>query len=269
MVLLGFAAYVFLAFRQQRELLHGAGGRLPGCRARPEGGLRRDCKRRTDQVLLAMGGMLPMRSEYVAFPTRLARAAYIAARFRPFLSGSVLDVGCGEAALRGLLPGIHYTGVDVSGNPDIRLNLEDPAGLPFGDGSFECVVCSDVLEHLDSLHRVFGELVRVARRHLVVSLPNNWCNARRPIERGKGAIGHYGLPLDPPADRHRWFFGISEAADFIRGQAGTYPITIVELHATEKPRLLAVRASRRLLYPSRERYLNRYAHTLWAVLEKK
>lgn len=210
-----------------------------------------------------------MRVEYVSFPGRPGRASYIATRFRRFLKGSVLDVGCGKATLRDLLPDVDYIGLDIDGDPDITLDLERADALPFDDGSFDCVVCADVLEHLDNLHHVLGELVRVAGGHIIISLPNNWANARRPIARGKGSIGHYGLPADPSRDRHKWFFGLSEAIAFVRAQQGRHGLAIVELHVTEKPRPWLVRGVRRLRYPSRERYLNRYARTLWAVLEKR
>ena len=141
--------------------------------------------------------------------------------------------------------------------------------LPFDDESFDCVACLDVLEHLDNLHRVFAELVRTTRKYIVISLPNNWANARRPVERGAARIGHYGLPADAPEDRHKWFFSLSEAMDFIEGQKEKHPITVVAACATEKPRPLLVRSLRRLRYGRRERYLNRYAHTLWVVLEKR
>jgi 2-polyprenyl-3-methyl-5-hydroxy-6-metoxy-1,4-benzoquinol methylase len=210
-----------------------------------------------------------MRVEYISFASRSARSKYIANRFKRFLAGKILDVGCDKAVLRKLLPGVDYTGVDVAGDPDIRLNIEDVSNLPFDDGSFDCVVCSDVLEHLDNLHQIFGELIRVARKYVIISLPNNWSNARIPIARGKGSFGHYGLPIDPPQDRHKWFFAASEATNFLRAQVRKYAISILEIHATEKPRLLLARALRRLLYPSQECYLNRYAHTIWVVFEKK
>ena len=63
-----------------------------------------------------------------------------------------LDVGCDEALLKTLLaPDIKYTGIDVAGKPDIVLNLEKIERLPFDDSTFDCVICSDVLEHLDKL----------------------------------------------------------------------------------------------------------------------
>jgi SAM-dependent methyltransferase len=167
-----------------------------------------------------------------------------------------------------LLPGAEYTGIDVGGAPDLVINLEKVDRLPFPDRSFDCVVCADVLEHLDNLHHSFGELVRVSSRHIVLSLPNNWANARRPVSRGKGAIGHYGLSVDPLPDRHKWFFSLLEAAEFIEGQALKHGLTIAELYAMEKPRPAVVRLVRKLLNGSQMRYLNRYAHTLWSVLSR-
>jgi len=210
--------------------------------------------------------MLPV--ERVFFRTRLERAQFIAARLRGYFSGKVLDVGCDEAHLKTLLSLRDYVGIDVCGKPDLRLNLEQIARLPFSDAFFDCVICCEVLEHLENLHFIFSELVRVSRRYLIVSLPNNWGNARRPIERGRGSIGHYGLPLRAPPDRHKWFFGLSEAKEFLEGQAAENKLKVLEAFATVKPRHRLVSALRHLRFPNQLAYLNRYAHTYWTVLEK-
>lgn len=202
------------------------------------------------------------------FNERLDRSKFIASHLNKYVHGSVLDVGCDEAHLRTLVPGIRYTGIDVGGKPDIVVDLEAAPRLPFDDRAFDSVLCSDVLEHVDNLHRVFAELVRVTRQHLVISLPNNWTNARRAIERGKGAFAFYGLPPDKPRDRHKWFFGLTEARDFFYAQEARFPIRIVECFANEKERAAWVVAARRIRYPDSWRYLNRYAHTLWAVFER-
>jgi SAM-dependent methyltransferase len=209
-----------------------------------------------------------MHVEYVHFRDRASRSAYIARRFAALLAGRVLDVGCDQAVLRQLLSDVAYVGVDISGKPDLQLNLEQIERLPFDDASFDCVVCVDVLEHLDNLHAMFGELIRVAKRYVILALPNNWANARKPIGRGSGSLSKYGLPAEPPADRHKWFFSLSEAESFVQHQLGKYAVSMHTCHVTEKPRLRIIRAVRRLLYPSQMRYLNRYAHTLWVVLEK-
>ncbi len=209
-----------------------------------------------------------MKVDYVWFKTRDARSRYIADTFRPYLSGSLLDVGCDKALLKNLLGCEEYTGVDMGGTPDITLNLEEADGLPFDDASFDSVVCSDVLEHLDNLHAMFLELVRVTRKYLIISLPNCWGGARRPIARGKGGFGHYGLPFDKPVDRHKWFFSLSEGEAFLIEQAKRCSLNVVDIRTTEKPRPGLLRAIRRLGNMQQMNYLNRYAHTLWIVLEK-
>ena len=86
-----------------------------------------------------------LQTEYFHFPSREARSRYVAKRFQTYLSDSLLDVGCFEAPLRDILEGVEYTGIDVAGKPDVRLNLEDCTKLPFGTGEFHCVMCIDVL----------------------------------------------------------------------------------------------------------------------------
>src|SRR5688572_23346458 len=101
-----------------------------------------------------------LRTELATFSERRSRSEFVARRFAPYLPESVLDVGCYEAPLRDLLKGARYVGVDMAGKPDITLDLDSGAPLPFGDGEFRTVLCIEVLEHLEHLHAMFGELVR-------------------------------------------------------------------------------------------------------------
>lgn len=82
----------------------------------------------------------------------------------------VLDVGGAAGFLAALLPG----------TPVVTANLEPPADivwtggrLPFVAGAFDAVTSLDVLEHLPAPSRSehLHELVRVARRHVVVCCP--------------------------------------------------------------------------------------------------
>jgi len=207
-----------------------------------------------------------MKTHYISFGERQERSKYIARTFSKYLNNSLLDVGCDKAVLRDLLPIDDYLGIDFGGTPDLELNLEKIDRIPLDDNQYSTCVCSDVLEHLDNLHYVFSELVRVTNKYLIISLPNNWCNARRPIERGKGEMAHYGLPTERPKDRHKWFFGFTEARKFLEAQVAKYPLKIVDVIANDKPRNKIVRIVRKLRYPG-ERYLNRYAHTVWVVYE--
>ena len=205
---------------------------------------------------------------YVRFETRQDRPRYLARRFPEAVRGRVLDVGCDKAVLRDLCGPGQYVGIDFSPEADIHQDLMADARLPFPDRSFDGVVCSDVLEHLENLHELFGELVRVAKDHLLVTLPNNWNSARSRLRRGKGSIAHYGLPLEKPLDRHRWFFNFSEAEAFLRGQSQRHGFALVELCALERPRAPALRAVRRLLAGGAESYRNRYTHTIAAHLRR-
>jgi SAM-dependent methyltransferase len=205
--------------------------------------------------------------EQATFRERAERSRFVARRFGPYLHESVLDVGCYDAPLRGLLQGVRYVGVDIVGKPDLVVNLDTRDPLPFADASFHTVICIEVLEHLDNLHHVFDELARVSAAHVIVSLPNCWRDARRPIERGKGRFAHYGLPEEAPVDRHKWFFSYAEARDFIAARARHHGLRVVEMFGTEQHRNALVRAARRLRYPG-ERYCNRYVQTVWAVMEK-
>lgn len=209
-----------------------------------------------------------MNVDYIKFDKRADRSHYIVQKFSQFLAGKVLDVGCDKAVLRDILKNVGYTGIDIAGAPDIQLDMDKIDRLPFADNEFDAVICADVLEHLDNLHLMFGEMVRVAQKYLIISLPNNWANARRPIKNGAGAIAHYGLPAMRPGDRHKWFFSLSEALQFLQAQENIYQISIIESVVNEKQRPLIIRTLRRLKYPVAENYLNRYAHTVWAVFRK-
>ena len=207
--------------------------------------------------------------DLVQFETREGRMRYLEQAFREHLQGRVLDVGCDVRTLAKLRPKLDYFGIDAGGTPDLTVDLEKNPKLPFEDRRFDVVVCAEVLEHLDNLHQVFGELVRVSRDKLIISLPNCWTAARRPLARGKGGIGHYGLPHERPADRHKWFFSLSEARAFSRAMAEKHGLEILETRVSEKPRPFVVRALRRLRHPVPEHYLNLYAHTYWVLYRRK
>jgi hypothetical protein len=151
------------------------------------------------------------------YTDRATKQAWIARRYAPILTSTVLDVGCDQKTLaRHLPPTARYTGVDLAPPADIVLNLDQPgAVLPFPDCSFETVLCCDVLEHLERIHAVFDELCRVAASRVLISLPNPLRNLIDAIKAGSSTLKFYGLPVDPPADRHRWFFGAEEAARFL------------------------------------------------------
>lgn len=105
--------------------------------------------------------------------------------------------------------------VDMQGNCDLQVNLDTVSKLPFEDCSFDVACSFDVLEHLENFHLINDEMYRVAREFILISLPNsaaelpfnflfNKANAY-PYEESGVFSRYYGLPLQPPEDRHRWW----------------------------------------------------------------
>jgi SAM-dependent methyltransferase len=204
--------------------------------------------------------------ETPSFDARQDRTRWLYGQFASvFQQGRVLDVGCYQAPMRQFVGRERYTGVDFVGDPDVELNLETCTALPFEDRSFDTVMCIEVLEHLTNLHALARDLFRVADRHVLISLPNAWRDARVKIERGHGRIAHYGLPLEPPKDRHKWFFNVTEAREFLAALAPAG--WSCELSVSEPRRSPAVRAVRRLRYGP-EAYANRYGQTVWALYRR-
>jgi SAM-dependent methyltransferase len=151
-----------------------------------------------------------------SYRSREERQEFIGFVFKELLGGKILDVGCFNGDLRRFVKG-SYVGLDFHGKPDIRLDL-DSGFLPFKSRVFDTVVCTDVLEHLENIHQVFDECIRVSRSYVVISLPNCYGGFWRPLFFGKyiDSYKYYGLPIEKPIDRHRWYFSASEAGRFIR-----------------------------------------------------
>jgi SAM-dependent methyltransferase len=96
--------------------------------------------------------------------------------------GRVLDVGCGMGELVRMLlgRGVDAQGVDIAGRPVAHAEALAPGRfavasvleLPFEEGSFETVVCTDCLEHLseDDVPRAIAEIARVARRSVFLTI---------------------------------------------------------------------------------------------------
>ena len=86
------------------------------------------------------------------------------------LSGALLDVGCGEMPFRPLLaPSLTYTGIDVPSadafgmreHPDIV--AFDGRAIPFPESSFDAILCTEVLEHVEDPAGLVAEMLRVLR----------------------------------------------------------------------------------------------------------
>lgn len=103
-----------------------------------------------------------------------------AARLLPPAPATVLDVGCGVGVLSDWLAGQGYAVTGVDTDEALMERMKAPHrvasidALPFEDGSFDALVVSEVLEHLpvEVFERSRGEMARVARTAIVVTVPN-------------------------------------------------------------------------------------------------
>lgn len=85
----------------------------------------------------------------------------------------VLDIGCGNSKKYFKRHFKNYIGVDLK-NADINQDLEKNPKLNLADKSFDCVVLSQILEHLTTAKTVAEEAKRIAKKYILVGLPNDF-----------------------------------------------------------------------------------------------
>ncbi|MGP4088738.1 class I SAM-dependent methyltransferase [Streptomyces sp. KR55] len=118
-------------------------------------------------------------------PRSLRQARMLAAALGTGTAQTVLDIGCGDgtaaATAAPLLPGHRIVGVDWSHDALTRARTRLPyavrgelTALPFGTGSADAVLFSEVIEHLVDPDTALEEIRRVLRPggHLMLSTPN-------------------------------------------------------------------------------------------------
>lgn len=98
-------------------------------------------------------------------------------RLLPRGRGSILDVGARDGRITQLLPR-HFrevTALDLERpaweSPGIRTVAGNACNLDFPDASFDCVLCSEVIEHIPAVEQACRELARVARHEVVIGVP--------------------------------------------------------------------------------------------------
>jgi len=92
------------------------------------------------------------------------------------LRGRVLDVGCGGKPYAAWLRQAEkdrLVGIDVVPGPGVDVVVGEGGGWPFPDGSFDAVLCTQVLEHVADLDGTLEEIHRVLAPSgvLVVTVP--------------------------------------------------------------------------------------------------
>ena len=78
--------------------------------------------------------------------------------------GRLLDYGCADLPYRDLFPPtVDYVGADLPGNPQASLTLNVDGTVPAEDGSFDAVLSTQVLEHVQDPQLYLSECYRVLR----------------------------------------------------------------------------------------------------------
>lgn len=98
--------------------------------------------------------------------------------------GKVLDVGCGMGFTAAACKpdSSYYTGMDISeeaikmarelfGASEFHILDATKEPLPFNDNSFDTVLCSELVEHVEDYGFLLKEIRRVAKRDIVLTVP--------------------------------------------------------------------------------------------------
>ncbi|MEK7559254.1 MAG: class I SAM-dependent methyltransferase [Patescibacteria group bacterium] len=138
---------------------------------------------------------------------------------------TVLDVGCGEGFTLNRLSeegiGKKLEGVDFQEkaieigkklHPDLTLKQGDIYKLEYKNNSFDLVMATEVLEHLKDPLKGLKELIRVSRKYILLSVPNEPFFMGANFLRGKN-LSRWGNDIE-----HIQHWTSSRFEEFVIGQ---------------------------------------------------
>lgn len=115
---------------------------------------------------------------YVSVLTRKAYENTIPELLKQGEKYKILDYGCGAKPYEYLFEGhiAEYIGVDVGNNPKADISIVPGERLQFEDNSFDFVLSSQVLEHVQDVDQYMGECLRVLKPGgiLLLSTHGTW-----------------------------------------------------------------------------------------------
>ena len=138
---------------------------------------------------------------------------------------TILDIGCRDKILKKYLnENVIYQGIDFEESHEvIAHNLEE--GIPFPDNSFDIVFALDVLEHVENIHLLFSEILRVSKKETIIALPNmSYWKFRLRYLKGKDISDKYILPKEKILDRHRWLTSYKSSKALVSALSGDFKI---------------------------------------------
>jgi len=127
---------------------------------------------------------------------------------KDYVIKTILDAGCGEGFTLNKLyqeeMGEELEGIDGSEeaisigkkiHPHLSLKRASIYKLPYKDSSFDLVLSTEVLEHLEEPEKALKEIIRVSRKYILLSVPNEPFFMLSNFLRGKN-ITRWGNDID-------------------------------------------------------------------------
>jgi hypothetical protein len=136
------------------------------------------------------------------------RNDFVARKLGYLNNETIVDLGCRDQILKKYLKGrYNYIGVDLikKRKKDKLLihNLEN--GLPNFKKKIDIIIALDVLEHLDNLHLIRDQALKISKKKIIIALPNMAYYSFRINFFFSGVIsGKYPFSYYKPLDRHKW-----------------------------------------------------------------
>lgn len=98
---------------------------------------------------------------------------------------TIIDIGCGDGYVLHCIEKKYRNkklyGLDLSEGrikttctnvPTTHLIRSDVHHLPFPDNSFDVVICSELLEHIEEYTKTIDELIRISKKTVILTVPN-------------------------------------------------------------------------------------------------
>jgi len=155
--------------------------------------------------------------------------------------GSVVDIGCGDGVVGTLLPeSCGYRGIDLSNasiykqnSSDKRISYSQPEQLEQVLSSTEpadAVLLLDVLEHTRKFTELFEQAIPLAKRYLIVSLPNElFVLDRLRMLAGREHTTHsLDLINMPEGFKHQYVINIQKARNILSAIGRKYNLSLDE-----------------------------------------